>query len=583
MILQGLAHFPGVWQIQSCEVSFSHGIIPSVFRLNIAPQINFPAVGGHLTLSFGGKRIRFFGCRVNSASVMRNQGGLVVSLEIYDRRWRWQDDMGSISGHYNTRRANNEILQRVKGSPHAIEDTERTPQQLARLCLDAMGEQGCDVSALPNEFRPQVDWEVESPARAMENLCEELGCRVVLGPLTNRVKLCKVGVGAQLPNGPIAERSGTIDPPERPDELIVAAGPTRHQVDFFLEAVGLETDGSIKPIAELSYRPDKTATDGGWSKIDLATFEGVSDDDHRQLAKATVFKWHRVKASTSSPLIVPTLNRDSQKITDREMFQLETEQVETVTEDGLKKNKPAEVFGIWWREDKDYEGNTAMSLAPITETDKTVVSQSFSVDVANDVVKFSQAVYKGSGSGGSWVKAAADLVLRTSCIIKSKKTGAWRRHKRERKNKGRRFGTKPKYIPREELVCCYWSTYSRYNTTGAGNYTPVVSRKHNNIAEIKKQADHILDAAERQYQMKMPETVRYAGLIPIALDGAIQSVTYTIGSQGTFTVANRNHDPPTVVNVSYQEKRRIERAKEAADVAKKIFAFVGRFVNVKLS
>lgn len=571
MVLQGLAWFPGVRQVQSCEASFSHGVSPSVFRLNIAPQPNWPAAGGDLTLTFGRTRIRFRDCRVNSASIARNQGGMIVSLEIFDRRWKWQDSMGMIGGHYNVRGPNNKILKRTPGSLDAIDDTERTPQQLARLCLDAMGEKGYNVSALPNEYRPQVDWEVESPAGALQRLCEELGCRVVPGVTTNRVAICRTGVGAQLPNGPIIERSGTIDPPERPDELIVVAAPNRYEVDFMLEAVGLDTDDQVKPIAELSYRPDLAAADGGWGKIDPKSFESVADDDHRKLAKESIFRWYRIKISKTSPQTIPgygkTTKTPSANIDNRDLIlPIETERTAYVVEDGQEKNKPAVVFGVWYREDKDYDGMTATSLTPLPDDkDKTVVDQSFSIDVVQGIVKFGQPVYKNAGDFPDWTKAAADLVLRTACSVRDKKTRAWIRYERSRKKKGRRFGTKPKYLLREELALIHVPTYN-------DKYGPA-SKPHKKVfynkTKTDKEADYLLDVAERQYQMKLPETVRYAGLIPINLDGAIQSVTYTVGGQGAFTTAHRNHDPPTVTNVSYKEKQRMERAKEAAEKTKR--------------
>ncbi|MCX8092493.1 MAG: hypothetical protein N3I86_16450, partial [Verrucomicrobiae bacterium] len=55
----------------------------------------------------------------------------VYRVRIQDRRWKWR--FGQISGEYNVRRDDNQ--------QNFLLGTARNPQQLARLCLDAMGEQ----------------------------------------------------------------------------------------------------------------------------------------------------------------------------------------------------------------------------------------------------------------------------------------------------------------------------------------------------------------------------------------------------------------------------------------------------------
>src|SRR6185503_9692890 len=80
-------------------------------------------------------------------------------------------------------------------------DGERTVQQLAGECLTALGETGFDVSRMPNEAKPRIKWDGDSAADALDKLCSDFGCVVVLNPFTNRVEIWPIGDGVPLPVG----------------------------------------------------------------------------------------------------------------------------------------------------------------------------------------------------------------------------------------------------------------------------------------------------------------------------------------------------------------------------------------------
>ena len=122
-----------------------------------------------------------------------------------------------------------------------IINTERTPKELATLCLNtAMNETGFVLDGLPDLVRPTVMWDYENPANALQALCDDLGCRIFLG-LDNKVHIkCKAGVGEALPTDGILRPSFTIDPPDMPDTIAVACAGTRHQLDLQLESVALD-------------------------------------------------------------------------------------------------------------------------------------------------------------------------------------------------------------------------------------------------------------------------------------------------------------------------------------------------------
>ncbi len=228
--LQSLCLFDGVRQIESASFTLSHGVTPSVAQLTIIPQVA-PAIplDGTLVWTFGDVTILFPGCRVDKASFEYTQSGLVWRLSIFDRRWQWA--FGQISGSYNVRRANIgdgglpaalalKEFPTVPPAPQVPQlqlgtidvNTLATPQQLATLCFLAMGEAGFEVGQLPNDSRPEVQWDHDNPAQSLANLCDLLGCRVSLG-IDNVARIVRLGTGALLPRVNIEAESAAIDPP----------------------------------------------------------------------------------------------------------------------------------------------------------------------------------------------------------------------------------------------------------------------------------------------------------------------------------------------------------------------------------
>ena len=244
---QGVAFFPGCETVESASFTLSHGITPSVCTLQISPQRNFTARDGTLVFTFAGVELRFPYCRVVQQSLQRDpQSGEVWALAIEDRRWYWAfaGGDGPLSGHYNWLDEDHR--------PH--KDYKKRPQELARLCLEALEERNYDVTQMPNDFYPEVNWDNANPAQALADLAEKCGCRVVL-TLADTVRICKTGFGRTLPlDDDVLQDSLTINPPERPDSLKVYC-PIWYECLFLLEPVGRDVDGKIVHIDELSYRP----------------------------------------------------------------------------------------------------------------------------------------------------------------------------------------------------------------------------------------------------------------------------------------------------------------------------------------
>lgn len=545
--MHGYATFPGVNAVIDAEISVIQGISPSVCTMHIAPQAELLREGGTLAFYFGDRSITWTNCKVDYASMERDQGGMIWQLRILDRRWKWR--FGKISGAYNLRNADNTVRS----------DTEKNPQELAELCLAAMGEYSYDVSGLPIEPRPFIDWNVTNPAEALAALCDTLNCRVVLSLANEMVKIVKVGTGADLPNGPITQGGETIDSPEMPSQIAIVTAPVRYQCDFMLEAVGLDTDGKIKAIDSLSYKPP-----GGWGieAVEDGEFYNVLDKKGKReqaLARQSVYRWYRILDSFQVPGYGLIEDR-------RQVLPLFDELAETILQtdpsDNTKKfiNRPSLVYGGWC----PYPDGAAAGLPNISSTlvppptatvdeNDSIYLRPYTLDTELGIVKFNDPVFYNlnPGEGKQLQISPAQLYLRTSCNIKYKDTNS-HIHYYYSRNTGGSFNTLPQYINRSEIQLNVIPVYG-----SSGSYTLTY-----NYEDVNEECEYWLDAAMREYQTARPETRRYAGMIQQDLDGAIRQVTYTVGPAGTYTTISRN-DEQLSRTLPYEYRRRKEREQAA--------------------
>lgn len=542
--MHGYATFPGVNAVIDAEISVVQGISPSVCTMRIAPQAEILREGGNLTFYFGDLSVTWTDCKADSVSLERDRNGQIWKLRIFDRRWKWA--FGYISGAYNLRNADNSIRN----------DTEKNPQELAELCLAAMGEYNYDVSGLPIEPRPFIDWNVTNPAEALAALCDMLNCRVVLSLANETVKIVKVGEGAYLPDGPITQGGETIDPPEMPSEVAIATAPVRYQCDFALEAVGLDTDGKIKAIDSLSYKPSM-----GWSS-DLFDserpydgFQNVLEQKGKRehaLAVQTVYRWYRILNRFQVPGYGLIEDR-------RQVLPLFDELAETILQtnpsDNTKefRNRESLVYGTWSPDDGLDNINSTLTppATAIVDEDDTVYTKGFSLDTQLGIVKFNEPIFRNMLSQPSFIPAPAILYLRASCNIRDKTTGGILRYYYSRSTGGT-FNTQPLYISHPEIQLNVIPVYG-----SSGTYTLTY-----NYEDVNEECEYWLDAAMREYQTTRPETRRYAGMIQQDLDGAIQQVTYTVGQAGTYTTISRN-DEQLSRTLPYEFRRRRERERAA--------------------
>lgn len=524
---QGTASFPGLQTIIKADITFSHGISPSVCSVQTVPQARLIAEIGNLVFRFGNRTLTFPNCAIASGS-LRTERATTWSLSILDRRWKWK--YGVISGAYNARHPNDRI----------VAGTGKTPRELAELCLKAMNERGFDVSKLPNRTRPEVNWFAINPAIALDQLCADLGCRVVLG-LNNRVTLWPEGKGAALPqNDSVTSLSFTLTGRIQPDSLRVVVAPVRFQSKFLLEAVGEDTDGQIKLLDDLSYKPD-----GGWGPEYPGEMYGVTgtyvldgkDVEKRTLAIKSVYRMYRIKEQAQGGFIPP--GYDGNDITTIDQYTFSRHRAETAKDaDGIERRLPAQVSGTFWlgapHNDAEVVGNSS---------EHSHYPGGFSVDAERRLVLFSEPVTKLVGDA-TMIEATLYLTTSYTIIDKNRLPVRFQVDRNLQANNG----TGPELLRHEEIQPLIIQRYDGIR----------LAQKINNAAEVRAESNHILDERAAQFEQRPAGHLNYAGLIKVELDGAIQQARFSVGAAGCFTSISLNQEFD-IYTPTYEERRRQER------------------------
>lgn len=277
--------FAGLVGIDSARYTMSRGVQASAGILTTPVTTQVPASISDFVATYEGTTLTLTDCLVSDCFVDSTESGETLRITFEDRRWRWP--FTEIVGRYNVRQNKNTILY------------EKTPQQLATLLLDAMGETLYDVSALPNLTRPYMDWRNSRCDVELNFLLSSLDCDIVPDLSTGGLIVVKLGTGATLPTGPyLMNPSAAIGYATGPEQVRVITANARYQCLFECEAVGIEADGSIVPVASLSYIPLD-----GWELEDPEDFDGVegtyTEDgvtrEYRDLALMSVDRWFRIK------------------------------------------------------------------------------------------------------------------------------------------------------------------------------------------------------------------------------------------------------------------------------------------------
>lgn len=549
--LQAIVEWPGLEAVESFSGTLSHGASPSVFRISCFPQKKPPKKSGKLTLRYGNTKVTLSDCIIDSASYSFNQSGDVIGLNILDRRWRWRG--GFILGNYNT-------VQYGGGLEPGKAAGSKNLKELMKFCLDEMGETKADLSDVSTTFFPEVNWDYDNPASALQQLCTQFNYRIVL-QTTDKVKICKANQGAKLSSELPYEGYGTaVDSPDLPDSVMVVGRPLLVEFDCELEAVGQELGGEWKPINDLSYAPT-----GGWTS-EAPGDEFSNDDDmdlYGGLANKYIWKAYRVKRAERKA--VKTLDiagvPKSHDLTTVNIVNEITLVDRPVFRNIVYPALGSFVWGRYYSPDligaADDDHNTTVAKPILSTLDTLINGQNvtqidFSIMTTEEsyIVLFREPVYSLDTS---------DNILPATLYLRSFFEVGYSKDKALSKNSSAKPSVR----------------YTEYELLGNpvnGKNLPLIFNQ-DDLEEIydiggklvsrdvKQIAKRYLRERIDQLKNEQPEEVEYTGWHKIELDGAIQVISWNMGQGGATMRVSRNQDYGSPTTLSYAERLRFQEQK----------------------
>lgn len=369
--------------LRSANISLTPGISPNMISCSIAlaDGVTLPKTGDFV-FGYGATTITLSNCRAASGTINRSSSSKEVTFQLSDRRWKWAFPTSFISGEYNKRDADRNIIDN---------DYKKSAQELAILCLEAMGESGYDASALSNAEYPYFNANYEPPQLLLDDICSRYGVKICLCT-DNKVRLYATGTGSDLPADPYfsynyADAVSTI-----PGKITFVGGQNLRQKTVNLEGV------CYSPSDDTWYDVDSASVpyryqDGWYPDFESDT---TGDTEEKKARNETVLKCYRLPSATRTEITIdgkPLLNG------------WQDELVNKVTVDGVKTRARSYAKGI--------HATTAYledTLAYKTSA-SDLVEVGFEIDKKNGLIRFNEMLFVPDGE---WMRGC-DLSL-TTCF-----------------------------------------------------------------------------------------------------------------------------------------------------------------------
>lgn len=557
----------------SANYTCSHGITPSIATLRIPVQ-NLDAIApiGDLTISDGVSSLFLRSARLSRFTVVR-EGGYSVVMAIEDCRWRWR--FGSISGHYNERDDHGRVKER----------TAKHPRDLIRLLWRAIPKpprklavRGLRVPNKPSAW-PEVRWQSANPSRALASLADQFGMRVVYQPNADTLLITSLGVGARPINQDWTQRSFGATLTAGPDRITAVTEANYLTQAFALEAVGLDVDGKLRPLEDLTYRPANgwtTANPPEWPtvvrNIQREIAAGVINKDAktdlavRALARESVYRYYRIKLCSpmdgNKPLTVEGIGQ----VQHLDQILLENGIMDPTRKANTVSILPPQMYGSY------YAGGTAGGRN--TAQDEAILTP-FSIDAARRLVVFDRLVgrvnttttvipninYAADAKDkieNTYVPAGSHRpslpVMVVSARFRLPTTNDILTAFRTRKI---RNGDMEQIITPQGL--------RRVVTRDYEIGTWKISAEFTNDEQFVAEADYHIAGILRQYEQPASENMTFPGLLPIDPDGLMHQISWSVGGGSPIaTSVSISGEHSTVID-PYPIRRRTEIVKELVE------------------
>lgn len=486
-------------------------------------------------------------------NIQANAGGdPTILVRILDRRWAW--GFAAISGHYNIRSESGDSI-----------FNEKTPREMAKLCLEVIGESNADLGNFDPAGRPPVDWEIVNPARALEELVSQFGYRIVLG-VDNRVHICRDGEGdiSALSRYTWLEDTIGIDFPKRPDGVIAESGRNLYNMDLWLEPVLPDTNGEWKYYEDVSYKPT-----AGWESTAppfiASTIQyppNVSKQEIQKLITEHLYRTYRISirkpdhwGGYGEYMSIFGYNMKGMKtlVGRWQVLPLEPSQnLPAMTEVGVAPNtllapkrKAPEVFGY-------FNSGGAGKEDLFTDNNKyRIYKRGYAIDFERGFVHFTDIAHLIDSNNKM---KPARLFLRIASGVRDEKTRAWKRHSIEQRFSPS-LGAGMMVSLHDEIQLRYSPIYN------SETLVPFLVAGKNNKNDVERELKYYLNATIATLEQRAARTGSFAGILNIEPSGLVQQITWSWGSDGPKTQfsanTEHNYNVPT-----YYERRLLSKLQD---------------------
>lgn len=531
--------FPGIVAPRYMVATRTLGARPDSAVIYALPQDGSPDTGGQSTLSFmfNGVPIYWTNCLCDRGTIAVTTNGHYQVFTILDRRWLWKKNW--ITRAYNVRRSDDSI-------------DPATQKSLAGIVTDifaAMGE-SADVTAISSTEYPEIIFDRDNCVDMIEELLVPRGYVISLNT-DNTVTICQRGVGATLPvNYDVVNQSISIDPPEIPLYLTALCDKTLIQSKLRMRAVGMDTDGRIRLVDDLSYKPS-----GGWDDTDLVTFNHLTSSTEKELAIQTVGKWYQAYSQADGTFDLnyggTNYNPGAFAVTDASQYLPLSDDLLSSTADiygGQASNKA-------FVEGKFYETSTNPPLNSNTPAFTRVDKRDWTLDKQRGIVRFKEPALKKDPGPVSGVMTFADVYLTCTYSVHDSNSFV-----KDRQLRVLNLGGLGEEI--EEVDELQRRIVMSYGTTSSA-----VTGVSDNLGAVNSAADIYLNASRNKYATQSGNTLLYRGIYPISTDGITLQIRWDVAVPGPvpFGTHATQYSEGLVLLPTERERSLLRRAKLAAD------------------
>lgn len=488
--------FSNVQQARAIVYTAATGVAPGQWFMHAVPQGEPVTPYGMLVLFDDWTTLRLTHCKLVQQELKWGVHGPELFLTGHDRRTYWTGK--HIDGRYNVRGPDGTI----------VSGTERTPQQLAALLWQAMGEPGGLVTALPNNDRPEVFWDAAEAASELTQLCNLYGCMPTLDIANDIGVIVQQGSGASLPENTNIRWTQALTNGVLPGRVEATSGFLIIQSKLKLRPVLPDTDDSWTAADDVAYAP-ADGWEGNVSNLDspLSPSNANYTEEDAERAKKLWRAWEVVSFADGTFTFGPLTVQSRQHL-----LPISDELVGAYSSSEAEGSTKAFLVGTRAIPEEPSPADT--------NTDEgTLIDVPFTVDAANGLIFTEEPIFKRNDD---LQYAPADLFLVCAHKLTDPNTNQHVRYVRFQAPGGLggvKTARRPDIVP--FVIGNYGTGSNHVNTVGFTNNSDEVNGKLD--AEI---ARIITDSAPRDGYVR-----EYNGIQTLSPDGINLSISWSLDSR----------------------------------------------------